>query len=281
MNAKRKAIELEKAKRTIAGIAKANRLIAIKFMVLFLVFVVLELAFLSFYPRIIVTFVPSSPEYWFQTGAYQNHINNESGASIVIENVNNTVSSQGDVSAWIGASLSNTAFLQVGYFTATQNGNYVSNTCDPLSKPVFLKTGTQTWFWEYFSSGLAGAANCSEIGPEGSVGHIGQFNTYGFNNVNGTWFFYLNNKTIGSTNLGNSTMTQIGITLEYAGATNNTVPLNIVEFTNPQAYVGETLVDTTFASTYSTYGVGSATILKNPYKAEVVNNTLYSGGVGD
>ena len=77
---------------------------------------------------------PGDP-YWFQAGAIGDSSSSHyTGVNITIRTVYDKVS-EGDHSYWVGALLSNFAFIQVGYLTAVDNNN---------------RLYCCAWFYEFF-----------------------------------------------------------------------------------------------------------------------------------
>jgi hypothetical protein len=163
-------------------------------------------------------------------------------------------------SYWVGASLANGAFVQVGYL----NG---------------LSTTGQfyccAWFYEYFPPGNNNSPPF--IGLEGSAGPIGSWHTYSMISTgNGGWSFYMDNNYLGSSpqsgtlylgagavNTGNHPVAGIA---EVAQTTNDRDIIGPAEFRNIQ-------FETTIGSwqqvptgkVHIGFGATSSQSLANPY----------------
>src|SRR5271155_3128494 len=146
----------------------------------------------------------ASAQYWFQTGvrgadsaAYNN------GAGVTIQTIYQHATN-GSLGFWVGENLANGAFIQVGYEVTNATG-YYSSSCTNMTRSVFLNADTPTWFWEYFSPNTNNNTFCGGIGPNGSAGINGSFHNYYFKSNGDVWSAYIDNKFIGSVNLGTST----------------------------------------------------------------------------
>ncbi len=215
----------------------------------------------------------ASAQYWFQSGARGSNdagFNNGAGVSIqtIYQNATN-----GSLGFWVGESLPNGAFIQVGYEIANATG-YYSSSCTNMTKDVFLDAGTPTWFWEYFASGSNNNTFCGGIGADGSAGKPGSFNNYSFRSNGNVWDAYFNNLQIGSVNLGasNSGPNPPSAFAEYADTNTNKYPLKNVTFKNMMFYIGNN--SRLVPQGYSTvsYGKGSLNVLSNPYGVKEVGN---------
>ncbi len=215
-------------------------------------------------------------QYWFQSGAYGGTAaayNN--GASAYIQTVDNQSILYGSYGFWIGETLSNGAFIQIGYEVPNATGDY-NEYCTPsgCNGTVYLIAGEPTWFWEYFPVSYTGNNFYGAIGPNGSIGTNGTFNRYSFIADGNVWKFYLNNQSVGSINVGsvNSGRNTTAAYAELAGAENNTAFMNPVMFKNISYYKNGvmTLLNSAFA--YIGYGKGSKTGLPNPYGVKEISN---------
>ena len=133
-----------------------------------------------------VTSASSAGPFWFQQGAFGTSSPvcdtcNSVGASVMIRTVYDNVNNDAH-SYWIGAILSNNAFVQVGYLNGlTTTGQYYC--C--------------AWFYEFFPAN--NFTSPPIIGLEGSAGPIGSWHTYTMNSTAGNvWSFYIDNQYLGS-----------------------------------------------------------------------------------
>ena len=101
------------------------------------------------------------------------------GAAVYIQTVGPQSLSSGAFGFWVGESIENAAFLQVGYEIPNSSG-YYPKTCSPAgcNGSVYLTAGYPTWFWEYFPAGYNGASFYGGIGGNDSVGANDTFNKY-------------------------------------------------------------------------------------------------------
>ncbi|MCL4372218.1 hypothetical protein M1373_02775 [Candidatus Marsarchaeota archaeon] len=217
----------------------------------------------------------SGAQYWFQSGvraSSSDAFNN--GASVSIETITPQLPSSGSFGYWIGETLSNGAFIQVGYEVPNETGYYPDNcTLDGCSGSVFLAQGYPTWFWEYFPKGYNGSSFFGGIGGNNSVGSNGEYNTYSFHSINDVWYIYFNSQLIGSVNLGtsNSGHNAPAAFAELASTYSNTTYMPQVRFKNMSIYFGNTKENVQSAFSYIGYGVGSETLLANPYGVEEIS----------
>jgi hypothetical protein len=217
----------------------------------------------------------ANSQYWFQSGVRgSNDTAFNNGGSVSVETIYQNAT-EGSIGFWLGESLSNGAFIQVGYEVPNATG-YYSTSCTNSSTNVFLKTGMPTWFWEYFMPGANESSFCGGIGPNGSAGLNGSYNTYSFAAAPGTnvWSVYFNDQRIGKVNLGtdNSGPNPISAFAEYAQTNSNMWPMSTVKFKNLAYFTGNLsrLVPEGYSSI--SYGKGSYTILPNPYGVREVAN---------
>ena len=125
---------------------------------------------------------PGDP-YWFQQGAISDQKTyNSVGARVSIRTVYDKVNNDAH-SYWVGSTLANGAFVQVGYYNGltTTNQYYCC-----------------AWFYEYFPP--RNDTSPPIIGPAGSAGPIGSWHTYSmnYNSSFGVWSFYMDNQYLGS-----------------------------------------------------------------------------------
>jgi len=221
--------------------------------------------------------------YWFQTGAEgtsQTFYNN--GGSISIQTVSQNLT-VGGLGFWVGETLSNGAFIQVGYTIENQSGNYETNcTLAGCSDSVYIGAGVPTWFWEYFPSHYNGNNFLGSIGGNNSVGAIGSFNTYSFNSVGNIWYLYFNGKLIGSVDLDASGSGSNPVTAfaEYGSTDTNNTFMNVVKFRDLSFYQNGKWLPVSEGLSYIGYGSSSDEFLKNPYGIEEVNNRVNYFEVG-
>lgn len=209
-------------------------------------------------------------QYWFQTGAAgTSEASHNTGASLYIQTVYPQQSVSGSFGFWVGETLQNGAFIQVGYEVPNASGDYPSEcNLQGCNGSVYLSAGSPTWFWEYFpASSRDNSSFYGGIGPSNSVGVNGTFNRYWFV-ANGTsWDAYVNDNMVGSVQLG---AVQSGndapvAYAELAGAVNNYQFMNTVMFKNLSYKSGGSFNLLKQAYAYVGYGIGSQTRLRNPY----------------
>jgi hypothetical protein len=225
----------------------------------------------------------ASAQYWFQAGARAGgSASNNNGASVEIQTVLPQTLGAGTMGFWTGENLPNGAFLQVGYVIENQSGNYpIDCTMSGCSSTEHITAGNAEWFYEYF---LPGDSNTflGSIGPDGSAGANGDFNTYSFYSLGNTWYFQFNNETIGSVDLGvsNSGPYPPLAVAEAANASNAGLFMSRVAFANLSAYKYDTYLPV--AEAYGTigYGVGSRVDLRNPYGVREIGTRINYFEVG-
>ena len=223
----------------------------------------------------------ASAQYWFQSGARgANSAGLNNGASVTIQTVYQNATN-GSLGFWVGESLANGAFIQAGYEITNATG-YYSTSCGNSTKSVFVSAGVPTWFWEYFMPYSTNSSFCGGIGPDGSAGRNGSFNTYGFRSVGNVWSAYFNNQQVGSINLGtsNSGPNPPSAFAEYAETSSNKWPMRLVEFKNLLFYLGNVSRLVPQAYPVVSYGKGSMTSLPNPYGVREVGNYVSDFQVG-
>ncbi len=226
----------------------------------------------------------SAAQYWLQSGAVagsgEAQFNN--GAGVSIQTVYPQKIDYGSFGFWVGETLSNGAFVQVGYEIPNQTGAYPTD-CSPkgCSGSVYLEAGQPAWFWEYFPSSSLSTAFYGSMGS-GGFGASGGFNTYSFKNIGRGWYFYMDNSSIGSVNLG---ATDSGIysplaMAEYANAPDNMQSMLPVVFKNFSFYSSGMYLPVAEGYSYIGYGKGSLTSLKNPYGISEVSGLVNTFEVG-
>ena len=217
-------------------------------------------------------------QFWFQSGATSSFSGiNNNGSQVYIQTTTQNYPKYGSFAFWIGETLKNNAFVQIGYEIPNQSGVY-KNDCTPsgCSSFVNLSAGKATWFWEYFPAGYDGNNFYGNIGPDGSAGGNGIFNLYTFKSQGNIWYMFFNNKLIGSVNLNSSTSGDYtpAAFAEYADALNNTNNMNLVKFKN-FSFFNQTIVKTVGQGlVYIGYGKNSQTNMHNPYGVAEVANTV-------
>jgi hypothetical protein len=196
---------------------------------------------------------PGDP-YWFQAGAIgDNSSYYYTGVNITIRTVYDKVS-EGDHSYWVGALLSNGAFIQVGYLTTLDNNN----------RPYCC-----AWFYEFFP---VIAFYPTIFGAPGSAGPIGSWHTYSMLHTgNGFWTIYMDNQQLspaldtGASDSGANAPTP---TAEVAGAPTNRDILGPAEFKNLVVRLSDGWQPVHSAKTFIYYAEGTIVTQftpKNPY----------------
>lgn len=208
-------------------------------------------------------------QYWFQSGvrggssaAYNN------GASVYIQTVEPQNVGIGAFGFWVGETLQNGAFLQVGYEVPNSSGYYPREcSAGGCNGTVYLAAGYPTWFWEYFPAGYSGSNFYGGIGSNDSVGANGTVNHYWFTGNGNVWTFYVNNESVGSVDLGASSSGDHSPVAyaELAGAIGNTQVMAPVVFKNLSYYKYGSFNLLPEGYSYIGYGIGSETVLGNPY----------------
>jgi len=181
----------------------------------------------------------------------------------VYDSVNNDAHSY-----WVGAILSNNAFVQVGYLNGlTTTGQYYC--C--------------AWFYEFFPPG--NTTSPPIIGDVGSAGPIGSWHTYSMNSTaNNVWSFYMDNQYLGSSpsagnqwNLGASDTANNAIAgfSEIADTTGRSDIIGPAEFKNLSYATSRPTSFQTVPTGTVRIGCGeSATsCLPNPYGVGEIQNT--------
>lgn len=215
----------------------------------------------------------ASAQYWFQSGVRAaSSANNNNGASAEIETVAPQSLVTGAMAFWVGETLSNGAFLQIGYTISNQTGN-LSTECGSsgCSNFTFVHAGNAEWFYEYFPPGN-NSTFFGSTGPDGSAGTNGTFNTYSFYSLGNTWYFLFNNKTVGTVNVGaadSGPYSPVALG-EVANTSDSTTYMIPVAFANLSAYKYDMFLPVQSAFGVVNYGVGSQTNRPNPYGVQEI-----------
>ena len=223
-------------------------------------------------------------QYWFQFGVRAGasaSFNN--GAGVSIKTVIPQEISDGSLAFWIGETLSDGAFVQMGYVIENQSGNYPSS-CDAsgCSGYEYLSTNEAEWFYEYFPSSGNGSSFLGRLGPAGSAGSDGQINNYSFYSLGNTWHFLLNGNEVGNVSLGTGNSGP-NVPVAFGELANTSVSnQNIypVRMSNLTYYNGGSWYKAQSAYSYIGYGVGSEKLLENPYGVQEVGNRINYFEVG-
>ncbi len=223
-------------------------------------------------------------QYWFQSGAIgSQNASFNNGVSALIQTVYPQSDINGSFGFWIGETLSNGAFAQVGYEVPNATATYPES-CNTsgCTGNVTLYAGIPTWFWEYFPAGGPSSGFYGGVGQNDSVGPDGSFNRFSFESFGDTWYFYMNGKVLGSVDLGTSNSGAFTPTAfaEYADTYDNSAYMKPVIFSNLSIYKNGVLQPVPEAHTYVGYGKGSDTALPNPYGVEEIGNRVNYFEVG-
>jgi hypothetical protein len=202
---------------------------------------------------------------------------------VSIRTVYNQTPGIGSFGFWVGETLSNGAFLQIGYEVPNETALFPTN-CTQLkcNGTIELTAGHPAWFWEYFPAGNDGSSFFGDIGGDNSAGANGTFNTYSFESIGNIWYFYFNGKEVGSANLGTSNSGSYSPVAfgEDAQAINNSAMMHVVQFKNFSFYNNGLLEKVPQAYTYIGYGKTSETLLSNPFGVKELNNMVNYFEVG-
>ncbi len=216
-------------------------------------------------------------QYWFQTGAIgSQNTSYNSGASVSIQTIYNQNISSGSFGFWVGETLSNGAFLQVGYSVENQSGYYSTNcTVGGCSDRIYIAAGQPVWFWEYFPQNGNSSAFYGSFGKSG-MGDNGTFNNYSFISSGNVWTFYMNGVALGQVDLGSkdSGYNVPFVAAEDAGTDTNTTYMIPVSFKNFRIYKYGGWVGVPGGQVDVGYGRGSETALKNNYGIEEDGNKV-------
>ncbi len=223
-------------------------------------------------------------QYWFQSGAIgSQNASFNNGVSALIQTIYPQSDINGSFGFWIGETLSNGAFAQVGYEVPNATATYPES-CNTsgCTGSVVLHAGIPIWFWEYFPAGGPSSGFYGGVGQNDSVGPNGSFNRFSFESFGNTWYFYMNGKVLGSVDLGtpNSGAFTPTAFAEYADTYDNSAYMKPVIFSNLSIYKNGILQPVPEAYTYVGYGKGSDTALPNPYGVEEIGNRVNYFEVG-
>ncbi len=223
-------------------------------------------------------------QYWFQFGArsgqtaYYN-----TGAKVTIQTLTNQTPMSGSIAYWVGENIANGAFLQVGYLITNRSGLYPSFcTSSGCSQRTYLAAGSTEWFYEYFAPGASDNVFMGAIGPNDSAGTGGSLHTYGFYSKGNDWYFFMDNQTLGSVNLGANDSGNNGPVAfaEVANTSNPNTLLKLVTFSNLSFMSSGRYLNVVRGYSYIGYGVGSASTISNPYGVAEIQNKVNYFGVG-
>jgi hypothetical protein len=115
---------------------------------------------------------------------------------------------------WVGADLSNDAFIQVGYEYGLESG-----------------VSTPEWFWEYFLPGTASEGAGPFLGQIGSELELGSWAHFSLEGLGaGVWTTSVNGQVVGSANLGDGVQMNAYANLENGGASRMDNAIQPVEF---------------------------------------------------
>ncbi|MDE1850401.1 MAG: hypothetical protein KGH54_01245 [Candidatus Micrarchaeota archaeon] len=221
--------------------------------------------------------------YWFQFGARASSLANQnSGAAVTIQTISPQMSNSGSLGYWVGETLENGAFLQVGYVIENQSGMYPSK-CDASGCGAYeqIKAGDAQWFYEYFPSGFDGAF-LGAIGPDNSAGTNGTFHNYAFYYSGNVWHFKIDGNEVGDVGLGAS-FSGVSVPVAFGEVANTSgaySALPQVIFSNLSVYRSGSFTPVQQGLAYIGYGVGSQTGLRNPYGVEEIGNRINYFAVG-
>ncbi|MDE1804568.1 MAG: hypothetical protein KGH59_02170 [Candidatus Micrarchaeota archaeon] len=206
--------------------------------------------------------------YWFQFGARAGTVANQnSGAAVAIQTVSPQKGASGSLGYWVGETLDNGAFLQIGYVIENQSGTYPSRcSLSGCGSYEQLNAGDAQWFYEYFPSGFNGGF-LGAIGPDNSAGINGSLHTYAFYYSGSAWHFKIDANEVGNVSLGTS-FSGVSVPVAFGEVANTTgfySPLPKVLFSNLSVYRSGSFTPVSQGLAYIGYGVGSQTNLRNPY----------------
>jgi hypothetical protein len=217
-------------------------------------------------------------QYWFQSGANGGvNSQNNNGGGVSIQTISPQQETIGSLAYWVGETLSNGAFVQMGYEVPNQTG-YAPQNCTPsgCSNTTLYQQGVPAWFWEYFTTNGNQNTFYGEIGPSGSAGLNGTFHNYSFNSSGDVWNFWFDGQNIGSINLGTSSSGSNPLLsiAEYADTNSNNYLMPDIIFKNMQVYNGRYYVPVSQAYSFVNYGKGSEESLPNPYGVKEIDNLI-------
>lgn len=225
-----------------------------------------------------------SAQYWFQSGARAgSSASNNNGAGVSIQTIAPQQLSSGSMAFWVGENFANGAFLQIGYLIENQSGYYPANcTVGGCIGADYISKGDAEWFYEYFLPGQ-NSTFLGQIGPDGSAGKNGTFNTYSFYSVGNVWYFLFNGKVLGSINIGTSSSGPFSpvALAEMANASGRSfVNMKRVIFSNLSVYVHGSFLPVATGYGSIGYGVGSATGVPNPYGVQELGSRTNYFAIG-
>ncbi len=216
----------------------------------------------------------ANAQYWFQSGAVAGTTTSyNNGASVSIQTLTGQNIGNGALAFWVGETLSNGAFLQVGYIIENQTGTYPTDCSPTCSSTELLNAGDAEWFYEYFPVGQNNTFYGS-IGPDGSAGANGTIHTYSFFSEGDTWYFFVDGKQVGSADLNASSSGRNVPTATEELANTNTAGQKIkpVVFSNLSEYKNGKFIPVLSGYAFVGYGSGSDKSLSNPYGVEEIGN---------
>ncbi len=213
-------------------------------------------------------------QYWFQSGVIANSSQYQNtGISVQIQTLAQHITN-GSMAFWVGETLENGAFIQVGYAVQSQTGYYPNDcTVNACSSQVYMNANTPYAFFEYFYNTSAENSFYGTF-SNASLGNNNTFNNYSAVYDGGVWDFYINGKKFGSADVGSGTSGpqppySVG---EYANATNNSTFMSPVKMKNFSVVVGGRMVHVPAAYSYVGYGVNSSHSEINDYGVAEVRN---------
>ena len=226
----------------------------------------------------------ANAQYWFQFGVRAGSgasFNN--GAGVSIKTVIPQEISDGSLAFWVGETLSDGAFVQMGYVIENQSGNYPSYcNMSGCSGYEYLSANEAEWFYEYFPSSGNGSSFLGRLGPAGSAGSNDQVNNYSFYSLGNTWYFILNGNEVGNVSLGTGNSgSNVPVAFgELANTSTSNQNIYPVRMSNLTYYNGGSWYKAQSAYSYIGYGVGSEKVLEDPYGVEEVGNRINYFEVG-
>jgi hypothetical protein len=221
---------------------------------------------------------------WLQSGASGGSDSSFNyGASASIQSIYQSITNE-SLGFWVGETLANGAFAQVGYEIVDQSASYPSY-CSPTgcsAGTTYIEAGVPAWFWEYFPANSTDSAFYGGMGDNASAGANGAFNTYSFRSSGNMWSFYFNNELIGSVNLGtpSSGRNSPSAIAEIAGASSNNFVMKVVQFKDVAFYNGDNFLQLPSAYSQIGYGKGSERTVQNIYGVQEVDHRINYFEVG-
>ncbi len=220
----------------------------------------------------------ANAQYWFQSGARAGSLSTyNNGAKVEIQTLSGQNISSGSIAFWVGETLQNGAFIQVGYLVLNESGNYPSYCTDVCHNYTYIKKGSPSWFYEYFNS-QSDTAFHGAVGANGSAGANNTMHTYGFYSAGDIWHIFMDNTTLGEINLGtnNSGNNPPVAFAEAANVTGTDDKIIPVQFKNLSFYRNGTYLPSRYGYFFEGYGAGSLKSIPNPYGViELYNRTNY------